>query len=130
MEDEIEYNQQTYELKQDDREFILTTGLVNDKIRITCREHIEVSGPYYIGEYTLPDLSSIHKYFMLFESIKSAQTEINKAIERQKCGVVDQRNTLKIIIYLMIGTDRSNLSLILNRQEGIFKKLKPLEEGP
>ena len=45
MEDEQEYNQQTYELKQDDREFILTTGLVNDKIRITCREHIEVSGP-------------------------------------------------------------------------------------
>ena len=113
MEDEQEYNQQTYELKQDDREFFLTTGLVNDKIRITCREHIEVSGPYYMAEYTLPVLSSIHKYFMLFESIESAQIEINKAIERQKCGVVDQGNTLKIIIYLMVGTDRSNLTLII-----------------
>ena len=130
MEDEQEYNQQTYELKQDDREFFLTTGLVNDKIRITCREHIEVSGPYYMAEFTLPVLSSIHKYFMLFESIESAQTEINKAIERQKCGVVDQGNTLKIIIYLMVGTDRSNLTLILNRQEGIFTQLKPLEEAP
>lgn len=130
MEGEQEYNSQTYELNQEGRDFILTTGLVNDKLRITCREHIELSGPYYIGEYFLNDLSSLHKYFLLFESIEQAQLEINKAIERQKCGVIEENNILKIIIYLIIGTDRSNLTLILKKQEGSFQMLKNVEQEP
>ena len=130
MEEEQEYNSQTYELNQDGRDYILTTGLVNDNMRITCRDHIELTGPYYMGEYSLNDLSSIHKYFLLTETIEAAQTEINKAIERQKCGVIDQGNILKIIIYLIIGTDRSNLTLKLYRQEGPFKQLKALGNEP
>ena len=103
MEEEQEYNIQTYELNQEGRDFILTTGLVHDSIRVTCREHIEISGPYYMGEFSLSELSSIHKYFFLTESIEAAQLEINKAIERQKCGVKDEGEILKIIIYLIIG---------------------------
>jgi hypothetical protein len=130
MEGDQEYNSQTYELNQDGRDFILTTGLINDNIRVTCREHIELSGPYYMGVFSLSDLSSLHKYFLLSQSIESAQSEINKAIERQKCGVVEEGNILKLIIYLIIGTDRSNLTLQLYRQEGEYKQIKPLEEEP
>ena len=130
MEEEQEYNIHTYELNQEDRDFILTTGLIHDNIRITCREQIEMSGPYYMGEYSLNDLSSLHKYFLLCESIEAAQIEINKAIERQKCGVLEEGNTLKIIIYLIIGTDRSNLTLILYKQEGTFNQIKSLEQEP
>ena len=130
MEEEQEYNSQTYELNQDGRDYILTTGLVNDNMRITCRDHIELSGPYYMGEYSLNDLSSIHKFFLLTKTIEAAQSEINKAIERQKCGVLDQGNILKIIIYLIIGTDRSNLTLKLYKQDGPFKQLKALGNEP
>jgi hypothetical protein len=130
MEEQHEYNIQTYELNQEGRDYILTTGLINDNIRVTCREHIDLTGPYFMGEYSLNDLSSIHKYFLLSESIESAQLEINKAIERQKCGVIEEGNILKIIIYLIIGTDRSNLTLQLFKQEGPYIKLKPLEEEP
>ena len=130
MEGDQEYNSQTYELNQDGRDFILTTGLINDNIRVTCREHIELSGPYYMGVFSLSDLSSLHKYFLLSQSIESAQSEINKAIERQKCGVIEEGNILKLIIYLIIGTDRSNLTLQLYRQEGEYKQIKPLEEEP
>ena len=124
MEEEQEYNSQTYELNQEDKEYILTTGLVNDKIRITCREHIELSGPYFMGEYSLADLSSIHKYFLLSESIESAQLEINKAIERQKCGVKEEGNIIIVFIYFTIGTDRTNLSLKLLKQEDELHQIK------
>ena len=130
MEDTREYNTQTYELNQEGKDFILTTGLINDNIRITCRDHLELSGPYFINEFSLGDLSSKNKYFMLSESIESAQLEINKAIERQKCGVKQEGNVLKIIIYLTIGTDQSNLNLSLLKQEGSYNQLKPIEEGP
>jgi hypothetical protein len=130
MEEEQEYNIQTYELNQEGRDFILTTGLVHDSIRVTCREHIEASGPYYMGEFSLSDLSSIHKYFFLTQTIEEAQLEINKAIERQKCGVIDEGQILNIIIYLIIGTDKSNLTLTLYKQEGPYAKIKPLEDEP
>ena len=83
-----------------------------------------------MGEYTLNELSSIHKYFLLTESIEAAQSEINKAVERQKCGVKEEGNILKIMFYLTVGTDKSNLTLTLFKQEGPYKKLKPLEEEP
>ena len=130
MEEEQEYNTQNYELNQDGVEYILTTGLVGDKIRVTCRESIDHSSPYFMGEYTLNELSSIHKYFLLTESIEAAQTEINKAVERQKCGVKEEGNILKIMFYLTVGTDKSNLTLTLFKQEGTFNQIKPLEEEP
>jgi hypothetical protein len=130
MEDEQEYNTQNYELNQDGVEYILTTGLVGDKLRVTCRESINDTSPYFMGEYTLNELSSIHKYFLLTESIEAAQSEINKAVERQKCGVKEEGNILKIMFYLTVGTDKSNLTLTLFKQQGPYNKIKPLEEEP
>ena len=130
MENEQEYNTQNYELNQDGIQYILTTGLVGDKVRVTCRESIDLSSPYFMGEYTLNELSSIHKYFLLTETIEAAQSEINKAVERQKCGVKEEGNILKIMFYLTVGTDKSNLTLTLFKQEGSYQKLKPLEEQP
>ena len=124
MEEAQEYNIQTYELNQGGKDYILTTGLINDNIRITCRDHLELSGPYYINEFSLSDLSSKNKYFILSDSIESAQSEINKAIERQKCGVKQEGNIIKIIIYLTIGTDQSNLNLSLLKQDGDYNQLK------
>ena len=124
MEGAQEYNIQTYELNQGGKDYILTTGLINDNIRITCRDHLELTGPYYLNDFSLSDLSSKHKYFMLSDSIESAQTEINKAIERQKCGVKQEGNIIKIIIYLTIGTDQSNLNLSLLKQDGDYNQLK------
>ena len=124
MEEAQEYNIQTYELNQGGKDYILTTGLINDNIRITCRDHLELTGPYYLNDFSLSDLSSKNKYFILSDSIESAQTEINKAIERQKCGLKQEGNIIKIIIYLTIGTDQSNLNLSLLKQDGNYNQLK------
>jgi len=123
-----EYNIQTYELNQSGKDYILTTGLINDNLRITCRDHLELSGPIYMNDFSLGDLSSKNKYFILSDSIESAQIEINKAIERQKCGLKQEGNILKIIIYLTIGTDRSNLNLSLMKHEGVYNQIK--QEAP
>ena len=127
MEEPQEYNIQKYELNQSGKDYILTTGLINDNLRITCRDHIELTGPIYISDFSLSDLSSKNKYFILSDSIESAQNEINKAIERQKCGLKEEGNVLKIIIYLTIGTDRSNLNLSLLKHEGPYNQIKQEE---
>ena len=69
MEGSQEYNIQTYELNQSGKDYILTTGLINDSLRITCRDHIELTGPIYISDFSLSDLSSKNKYFILINQI-------------------------------------------------------------
>ncbi len=130
MEDNQEYSIQKYELNQEGKDYILTTGLINDNIKITCRDQKELTRTYYTNQFSLSDLSSKNIYFKLCESIEAAQIEINKAIERQKCGVIEKGNILTIMIYLMIGTDQSNLNLTLYKQDGPYKNLKSLEEEP
>ena len=124
MEDNQEYNIQKYELNQEGNDYILTTGLINDNIKITCRDQKELTRTYYTNQFSLSDLSSKNIYFKLCESIEAAQIEINKAIERQKCGVKEEGNIIIVLIYFTIGTDRSNLSLKLLKQEDELHQIK------
>ena len=124
MEDNQEYNIQKYELNQEGNDYILTTGLINDNIKITCRDQKELKGTYYTNQFYLNDLSSKNIYFKLCESIEAAQIEINKAIERQKCGVKEEGNIIIVFIYFTIGTDRTNLSLKLLKQEDELHQIK------
>jgi len=124
MEDNQEYNIQKYELNQEGNDYILTTGLINDNIKITCRDQKELTRTYYTNQFSLSDLSSKNKYFKLCESIEAAQIEINKAIERQKCGVKEEGNIIIVFIYFTIGTDRTNLSLKLLKQEDELHQIK------
>ena len=124
MEDNQEYNIQKYELNQEGNDYILTTGLINDNIKITCRDQKELTRTYYTNQFSLSDLSSKNIYFKLCESIEAAQIEINKAIERQKCGVKEEGNIIIVLIYFTIGTDRTNLSLKLLKQEDELHQIK------
>ena len=124
MEDNQEYNIQKYELNQEGKDYILTTGLINDNIKITCRDQKELTRTYYTNQFSLSDLSSKNIYFKLCESIEAAQIEINKAIERQKCGVKEEGNIIIVFIYFTIGTDRTNLSLKLLKQEDELHQIK------
>jgi hypothetical protein len=124
MEDNQEYNIQKYELNQEGNDYILTTGLINDNIKIKCRDQKELTRTYYTNQFSLSDLSSKNIYFKLCESIEAAQIEINKAIERQKCGVKEEGNIIIVFIYFTIGTDRTNLSLKLLKQEDELHQIK------
>ena len=124
MEDNQEYNIQKYELNQEGNDYILTTGLINDNIKITCRDQKELTRTYYTNQFSLSDLSSKNIYFKLCESIEAAQIEINKAIERQKCGVKEEGNIIIVFIYFTIGTDRTNLSIKLLKQEDELHQIK------
>lgn len=118
---DLEENIQTYQLSQKDNDYILTTGVVGNNIRITCQENNSLTGPYYASDFSLEQLCSLNKYFNLVETISNAQSELNKAIERQKVGVVKEGQILKIIFYLYIGTDKVNLILPLSVQDNLYK---------
>ena len=112
----MEYNTQKYQFNQDGRVYVVSTGLVGNRIRITCQENLALDGPFYSNEFTLDDLRHANQFFMLPQTPEEALLEINKGIERQKSGLQKGNNDTMIFIgYLVIGTDNDLYNLPLRR---------------
>ena len=122
----MEYNIQKYQFFQNGKDYVVSTGLVGDKIRITCQEDLALDGPFYCNEFSLYDLRVANQFFRLTQTPEEALTEINKGIERQKTALKPGINDImQFIGYLVIGTDNDVYNLILRRDNepnryGIF----------
>ena len=111
-----EYNTQKYQFNQDGHDFVVSTGLVGNRVRITCQENLALDGPFYSNEFTLDDLRHAHQFFMIAQTPEEALNEINKCIERQKAGLaIGQNDTMSFLGYLIIGTDSDVYNLSLRR---------------
>ena len=112
----MEYNTQKYQFNQDGRDFVVSTGLVGNRVRITCQQNLALDGPFYSNEFTLEDLRHAHQFFMIAQTPEEALMEINKNIERQKSGLAPgQNDTMSFLGYLVIGTDNDVYNLPLRR---------------
>ena len=112
----MEYNTQKYQFNQDGRDYVVSTGLVGNRIRITCQEDLALDGPFYSNEFTLDDLRHANQFFNLPQTPEEALLEIDKGIERQKSGLQKGNNDTMIFIgYVVIGTDNDMYNLPLRR---------------
>ena len=112
----MEYNIHKYQFHQDGKDYVVSTGLVYDRIRITCQENLALDGPFYSNEFSLYELQSIHQFFKLTQSLEEALAEINKGIERQRSGLkLGTNDTMYFLGYLIIGTDNDVYTLQLKR---------------
>ena len=80
----MEYNIKKYQFNQNGKDYVVSTGLVYDRIRITCQENLALDGPFYSNEFSLYELQQINQFFKLTTTPEEALKEINKGIERQK----------------------------------------------
>ena len=112
----MEYNIRKYQFYQDGKNYVVSTGLVYDQIRITCQENLALDGPFYSNEFSLYDLQKIHQFFLLTKTPEEALKEINKGIERQKTGLkLGSNDIMHFLGYLVIGTDNDVFILNLKR---------------
>ena len=112
----MEYNTQKYQFNQDGKDYVVSTGLVGDRVRITCQESLALDGPFYSNEFSLDDLRHANQFFLITQTPEEALMEINKGIERQKSGLAPGLNdTMSFLGYLVIGTDNDVYSLPLRR---------------
>ncbi len=112
----MEYNIQKYQFHQDGKDYVVSTGIVGDRIRITCQENLALDGPFYSNEFSLHDLRVANQFFKLTQTPDEALNEINKGIERQKSGLKPGMNdTMQFLGYLVIGTDNDIYNLTLRR---------------
>ena len=123
-----ETEEKIFKLNQDGKEYLVSISIFGDCVRVSCQENLGKDGNFYETDFSLEDLSSINRYFILMSSINEAQNELIKAIEKQQVGIEHNPNLIKIIFYITIGTDNINFKLPLTKRDAIFKRIKTPEE--
>ena len=126
-----EINTKFFKLNQEGKEFILSTSIYENFIKLTCQENVGRSGNYYETNYTLNELCEINRFFYIMNSLYEAQNELIKAIEKQKIGIEIGQNSLNLIFYLIIGTDNILLKLPLAKRDKSYQRVRiPEEQEP
>ena len=123
-----EGNIRIFKLRQEGKEYIISLSIIGEFVRISGQEYLGKESNFYETEFSLADLSSINRYFLIMNSIQEAQNELIKAIEKQKVGIEFNKDVLKVIFYIVIGTDKIIFKLPLARRDNIYKRIKKPEE--
>ena len=111
-------NASSYQINQEDKEYIVTTQLINDLLRIECEDKNIISNPIYSRAFSLTNLKEINNYFQPYDSVQQIQEELNSAIENQSAAIFNSsNNTINITFYLKNKISQANISLKLLKEK-------------
>jgi len=104
----VERNKTRYHLEQsDNKSYILTTSLINDKLKLSCQDS---NMQTFIGKFTLMDLLNLSRYFKTTRSVAQVQQYLNGIIEKKRVEIYQDEVCIKVILHL-INNDRINIPL-------------------
>ena len=108
-------NASSYQVNQDNKEYIITTQLMNNLLRLECEDKNIPESPIYSYAFSLKNFKDMDDYFHPFNSIDQIQEELNTCIENQTAAIFNNMdNTLNITFYLKseLGSTTINLKLL------------------
>ena len=94
-------NIQRFQLTQGGKNYILTSQIDGEFVKITCVESNVENSPIYIGRFALSQLQQLNKRFNKMTTIKEAQEFLNQSIEKQKVNVEYKGNLLNVTLYFL-----------------------------
>ena len=104
----IEREITSYRLEQPNKKiYIITTSLINEKIKILCKDS---DSKIFSGLFTLTDLVAISPYFQNIQKVEQVQKYLNGIIERKRVEILTNNNNILIVIHL-INNDILNIPL-------------------
>ena len=103
----FERNVTHYQLEQDNKIYILKTSLINDKIKLMCKDSYN---QIYQGAFNMNDLLNISRYFSTTNSVDQVQLYLNGIIENQRVGIFPEGNSIIMVLYL-VNNDKINIPL-------------------
>ena len=102
-------NVQKFNLSQGGKNYILTSQIEGEVVKITCYETQTQNPPIYIGLFSLVQLRQMSKIFNSMTTVYEAQNFLNQSIENQKVSVENQGNFINIIIYFQRETETQDI---------------------
>ena len=119
----MEQNVLKYELSQDNKKYIFSTSLLDNKLKIYCQDFSSPNRTIFTGEFTIEELCYISKYFNTFQSIEEVQNKLNDAVASQNIGILDKQDDFHILFYLKTEDREEDISIPLKNQKRFSKKV-------
>ena len=93
----MESNSNDYQLKQGGKEYIFSTSIVGNLIKLSCKNQ---EGKIFSRNFTVNDLKSLDPMFNEITSESDGIDYIDKALNIHKVGVREEDGKIKIIFYV------------------------------
>ena len=102
-------NVQKFQLTQGGINYILTSQIEGDFIKLTCVKSDDPNSPIYIGRFSLVQLKQISKLFDTITTIYQAQDFLNQSLEKQKVNVKLDGILMSITLYFQREVQAENI---------------------
>ena len=104
----------SYQVNQDNKEYILTTQLLNDALRIECQDNNFPDQPIYAQLYNLNNFKDMNFYFKPFNYINQIQDELDKSIEQNAVSIYNNNDgQINVSFSLKNGKINSSANITL-----------------
>ena len=102
-------NVQKFQLTQSGINYILTSQIESDSIKLTCIKSDDPNSPLYIGRFSLIQLKQLSKLFNTMTTIYEAQEFLNQSLENQKVNVKLDGILMSITLYFQREVQTENV---------------------
>ena len=110
-------NTYSYQVNQDNKEYIITTQLMNDVLRVECQDNNVADFPIYAQMFSLNNFKEMDMYFQSYNFINQIQDELNRTIEQQTVSIYNNNdNSISISFLLKNNMNTANIILQLPRE--------------
>ena len=87
----------SYKLEQNNKEYIFSTSIVGNKMRMSCQNS---KGQKFYRDFTVEQLKQIDDIFNFIKTPHHASEYIDKALRKEKVGVTEDNGKIKISFYI------------------------------
>ena len=96
----MESYKNTYKLDQVGKVYFLTTSVVGENIRLTCKNSSSSKNKKYSRDFSIEQLRKLDKLFNVLKTPLQSIEYIDKALKQQKVGITEEANGIKISFYI------------------------------
>ena len=96
----MESYKNTYKLEQEGKVYFLTTSVVGENIRLTCKNSSSSKNKKYSSDFTIDQLRKLDKLFNILKTPLQSIEYIDKALKQEKVGITEENNGIKISFYI------------------------------
>ena len=122
----MESNVNSYKLEQHNKEYILTTSVIDNELKISCKIITEPT-MIFSRTFTVEALQKLDEMFKIIQTPLDAIKWIDKALKVQKVGVIDEPSSFKIKFVITSKGIRNRIDIPLT-QEGEIASISVNEE--
>ena len=115
----IEENIQKYQLNQDNKIYILSTGLVGKNLKLSCYEYKENvrENLGYSSIFTIEQLRGADPIFQITKDCEDVQWIFEDVILAESVGILEGNGILDVYFYMRANERRAKVILRLNWQQ-------------